>query len=552
MTIKEMHNYILLRWQTRQSNAMSMYQSSEVDVMINAAIEAFIEDKLEEIKRDKQIPLDDLRGLIVKNRAIKTQVPRPRPGTPDGYLAEPNMQYAVLPEDYRHLLNDRSYVWSVEESICDSVCRRTIRNGHIEYINVVPYNGLVDAQCTDLSNLFFAITLLAAPGGNPLTYADREIFNISFFPQVKGLKEESDKYEIINLVLDYLNQFNSDSEAFGASFGNSYNDSFEIEYSNKFNEGNGWFKVYWERYKDMYYENCFIFVTEERDDILEQTLTNANTGGAGYTNGATANLVDIQTGLTIGQADLVVAGGVITGLTNFVTVDGAVFNRCEYIVSISGGTTTAYARLTLNPVPNTTPQQYVIAGASIIPNTDPASPNYVDRFNSNNWGIRLRIQTRRSADLTVPNDLNDPANRPYVQLGRFRAIGYDIPDLCCSYPTDEIEYAYYDNNLVNSQALYYSLKHPSMKPRKSEPISNLADSKLFIYSDGKFIVPEVMIDYIRQPKKVSLKFNHNCDLASSTHRKICDLALVYILNDTANPKLQSTLQLSQLNDQNTQ
>ena len=59
-------------------------------------------------------------------------------------------------------------------------------------------------------------------------------------------------------------------------------------------------------------------------------------------------------------------------------------------------------------------------------------------------------------------------------------------------------------------------------------ISELSTNLLYLYRDDNCTVKSVRISYIRKPKPISLSLGLDCEISSSFHQTICDLAIEYI------------------------
>lgn len=81
------------------------------------------------------------------------------------------------------------------------------------------------------------------------------------------------------------------------------------------------------------------------------------------------------------------------------------------------------------------------------------------------------------------------------------------------------------------------------KPIPNSPVTTLADNKLYVfYSEKRFIVNKLIIDYVRKPQKLSLILNNSCELPEIGVLKCCELAGEYIKNIIESPAYQSKLQ----------
>lgn len=101
-----------------------------------------------------------------------------------------------------------------------------------------------------------------------------------------------------------------------------------------------------------------------------------------------------------------------------------------------------------------------------------------------------------------------------------------------------------NNRLTKSNrlpdVLFNNVFHKSI-PRS--PVSNLVDGKIFVnYSEKRFIVNKLLIDYIRRPQKLSLILDNSSELPETAVRKICDLSAEYIKVLVESPAYQQKLQ----------
>ena len=84
---------------------------------------------------------------------------------------------------------------------------------------------------------------------------------------------------------------------------------------------------------------------------------------------------------------------------------------------------------------------------------------------------------------------------------------------------------------VQHDDIYKVLSDPFNKPRITKGIFTIDDDSVYSYTDDTFITDKIVLSYIRQPAKVSLKNNVDCDLSESVHEDIVDLAVKLILQD---------------------
>lgn len=147
-----------------------------------------------------------------------------------------------------------------------------------EYIAVVPFVLDSNATC-DVADITLTVTLK----DRPLEDADVVIFDYSKFTEVLGfnpyeaIESKSDQFVFINLMLEYMNRHNAPNEVV------SDPSTITSSLDGRDSDGN-FYRVYWERYKDQYYQSCFIIVTEQRKDVSRDvSLTSGSNPYSGTT-----------------------------------------------------------------------------------------------------------------------------------------------------------------------------------------------------------------------------------------------------------------------------
>lgn len=252
MTIHEMHEAVKFRLQRQASNTYASIDDKEIDMSLNVGQLEFIDQMFRNVDgenrrfQEHQKNLDNLRDVIQKN--VKLRGIKPTESGYDRYFYEENMFYGFLPADYMYLINARANVEKLKFIGCDEV-NTADGNPYKQYIAVLNYKAIEQEICT--TNPTFRID-----------FGADTIFDLSDFGNFR-FNSLDNKIDIIRLVLEYLNRFNSASELI------SYNSSApQIEISNDVTN----FNVYWERYGDIYMPESFIFVTDDRSFILDSTV----------------------------------------------------------------------------------------------------------------------------------------------------------------------------------------------------------------------------------------------------------------------------------------
>ena len=98
------------------------------------------------------------------------------------------------------------------------------------------------------------------------------------------------------------------------------------------------------------------------------------------------------------------------------------------------------------------------------------------------------------------------------------------------------------NRLTKTEVVRDVLKQNHYtKTISRSPISNIAGNRLYVHFNESFIPTKVTIDYIRIPRKISLSLDISCELAETTHQKLCDLAVEFIKNAIEQPSYETKL-----------
>jgi hypothetical protein len=237
MTPLEMHISVNQRLQKIGLFVNDSYLEEEVDLGLNKGQDRFIKELVSNRFQDKELRAAFIKSLLEKNKVItlfKDDV-------------DPNSLYGVMPPDFTYLVNDRSFTLKgALHPYCDNL--GTIPTTTInESVAVLPYP--VDTGATPFYvNTVITDISVAGPGSPVTLYTAAAPLNT--------FTSEEEKYVLINHIIETINA------------------------------GTSGIKVYWERYRNTYYKQSFIFVADAskvRNGIGDKiTFTNAD----GPTDGA--------------------------------------------------------------------------------------------------------------------------------------------------------------------------------------------------------------------------------------------------------------------------
>lgn len=98
--------------------------------------------------------------------------------------------------------------------------------------------------------------------------------------------------------------------------------------------------------------------------------------------------------------------------------------------------------------------------------------------------------------------------------------------------TDDYEELTVPNRYSQTQTIYSLLLDPFNTTKFSSPLTTISSNNIIVYSDEKFIVTDVIIDYIKMPRKIELVNNITSELPEHLHKEIIQMAVDLFLNNT--------------------
>lgn len=108
---------------------------------------------------------------------------------------------------------------------------------------------------------------------------------------------------------------------------------------------------------------------------------------------------------------------------------------------------------------------------------------------------------------------------------------------------------YTSTTLLDNKEVYERKQNVFFLPKILQPHTLLSDGILFNYFGEKFIIEEVLIDYIREPQPISLIANQGCELSLSGTRVVANRTIEYLKLAIENPSYRQVLQHNQIRDQ---
>lgn len=94
------------------------------------------------------------------------------------------------------------------------------------------------------------------------------------------------------------------------------------------------------------------------------------------------------------------------------------------------------------------------------------------------------------------------------------------------------------NRLTKTEDIYTILENPFITTKEESPLSELVDNELRVYTDDKFTVTNIIIDYCKEPAVVdTVNFpNQDLEFSNPTCYKIADFAISYLAKITEQPQ----------------
>lgn len=148
-------------------------------------------------------------------------------------------------------------------------------------------------------------------------------------------------------------------------------------------------------------------------------------------------------------------------------------------------------------------------------------------------------------DLTTTKSLLDTSSGG-SSTANFAGKGYFIP-LYGLIPGYTLEYT--SNSLTEGDDLYHQDTNVFYKSKKTNPKTILSGQFLMAYESRNFLISNLVIDYVRMPKQISLSLNQISELKGNAPDIIVDRTIEYLKLAIENPGYQAVLNDNKMRDQ---
>lgn len=154
------------------------------------------------------------------------------------------------------------------------------------------------------------------------------------------------------------------------------------------------------------------------------------------------------------------------------------------------------------------------------------------------------ISTTNPGTLTVSYD-----NKTAVPATASAATGELVHNISAYTSNPDLTIGYVPAKYAENDHSLYAKIHLNKftAPKQKEPLYTLSNDLLYIFYHKDSIVTNVQVDYIRNPKKISLILNRTSELDPTVHQQIVNRAAEILKQNIQDPSVQADVQLNQLN-----
>ncbi len=255
MNVFEMHLSVNQRLQEVASYKRDKFRPEELDLALNKSMHRLLEKGVDTDFQDDQINLSHVSALIKKNRILEVI----KPGTTEPVYEEGlDSVYSIVPPDHFWLINARTEVLT-DPLNCETA--PTLATTSLsEWVAVVPFPA-ANASAPYFPNVTVSSSVLGSLYTSPT-------------PIAAGFQNTQSQYVLVNNILERLYPHPT-------------------------------LRVYWERYRDVYYQNSLIFVKSSNAGTITISGTGLTSSAVAmsetvytiYNRGLIANLTSGETAL---------------------------------------------------------------------------------------------------------------------------------------------------------------------------------------------------------------------------------------------------------------
>lgn len=122
---------------------------------------------------------------------------------------------------------------------------------------------------------------------------------------------------------------------------------------------------------------------------------------------------------------------------------------------------------------------------------------------------QLILQVNEDDIITIEGDKTD--------------ITLDVQEITVNYfVTNKLKEKQVPNRLTKTENIYEVIRGAFTRPDKESPVSAMEAYRIVVYHNGYFILGEILMDYIRTPRNVSLPLGINSELNPNIHEELIE------------------------------
>jgi hypothetical protein len=152
-----------------------------------------------------------------------------------------------------------------------------------------------------------------------------------------------------------------------------------------------------------------------------------------------------------------------------------------------------------------------------------------------------------SVNISWPVSVGNPALAG-DQTSGFTTTNYQVPNYLPANLTG-YQQTQVANTLTETDEFYTQNLNAFYRSSKNNPKSQVSGDFLMAYEDKSFLISDLMVDYVRKPKHISLSLNQNFELAGDGPRIVVDRTVEFLKLAIENPTYQAVLNDNKVRNQ---
>lgn len=170
---------------------------------------------------------------------------------------------------------------------------------------------------------------------------------------------------------------------------------------------------------------------------------------------------------------------------------------------------------------------------------------YREKYYPNCFVLVTTDSTITKVDITTTKSSTDTSSGG-SSTAVFSGTAYTIPKYG-SIPNQDIEYN--SNTLTEGDDIYTQNANVFYQSKAASPKSTVANQLLMVYESKSFLISNLVVDFVRIPRQISLSLNQISELGGNAPDIIVDRTVEYLKLAIENPAYQAVLNDNKTRDQ---